>query len=70
MTDNCVYCGGESQGRFSIHRDGFGIGPEVPLCDSCGEGDDLTCADIWERIAQPAESEFAYRLPGDASAAD
>lgn len=56
----CSYCGGEAQGNFSIHRDGFGVGPEVDLCDPCG-GPDLPAGDIWERIAQPSDDECGYR---------
>lgn len=48
----CRYCGSVAQGNFSIHRDGFGEGPEVGLCDDCGKGTTPTCAEIWARIAQ------------------
>lgn len=46
---------------YSVHRDGFGVGPEVPLCPACGGSESPSLADIWEKIAQPAEGEFAYR---------
>ena len=47
----CAYCGHPAQGNWSIHRDGFGDGPEVDLCDDCGDADHPTCEDIWARIA-------------------
>ena len=49
--DRCAYCGELSQGNHAIHRDGMGIGPEVPLCDGCGTGKYPTCDQIWERIS-------------------
>ena len=48
----CAFCTAEHQGHYSIHRDGFGEGPEVPLCDACGSGEEPTCADIWEHISE------------------
>lgn len=58
----CVYCGDKTDGeKYAVHRDGFGVGPEVPLCDRCGEGERPTMREIWDRIAQPADGEFAYR---------
>ena len=33
----CAYCGGPA-GADVIHRDGEGIGPEVPLCAECFAG--------------------------------
>jgi hypothetical protein len=47
----CVYCEGPAQGNYSIHRDGFDEGPEVPLCDKCGSGPTPTCGDIWAKIS-------------------
>lgn len=51
---HCAYCDiafiGEPQS--SIHRDGFGIGPEVPLCECCGGHGLPSCEEIWERIAK------------------
>lgn len=49
----CAYCGKPAEGHGAIHRDGFGIGPEVDLCDACGLGEEPTCEAIWARIAQP-----------------
>ena len=50
----CAYCGASAKGSaYGIHRDGFGEGPEVPLCDTCGGDNLLTCKKIWARIAQP-----------------
>lgn len=48
----CSYCGGPAEGNYSIHRDGFGDGPEVDLCDRHGEGWEPSCEEIWERIAE------------------
>lgn len=55
--DACSYCEGAAEGNYTIHRDGFGEGPEVPLCDACGSRPEPTCEAIWERIAvaQPKE---------------
>lgn len=49
----CAYCGEPAQGNYSIHRDGFGIGPEVPLCNRCGGKRTPSCQDIWDRIEKP-----------------
>lgn len=51
----CAYCGGTAEGNYSIHRDGFCIGPEVDLCDEHGGYPHPTCPDIWERIAERIE---------------
>lgn len=48
----CAACGNRAEGNFSIHRDGFGDGPEVPLCDACGCGPVPTLTEIWDAIAQ------------------
>lgn len=56
----CVYCGLPADGNFSIHRDGFGVGPEVPLCDACGGHEEPTLMEIWERISTPSTEEFSY----------
>lgn len=56
----CVYCGHPAEGNFTIHRDGFGVGPEVPLCDACGGAETPSCADIWDAIAQPSDDEYAW----------
>jgi len=49
----CACCGATFTGKVtsSIHRDGFAIGPEVPLCDACGGHELPSCEEIWERIA-------------------
>lgn len=54
----CAYCKAPAQGNYSIHRDGFCIGPEVPLCDDCGAHAEPTCEEIWEKIS------MAPRAPG------
>lgn len=46
----CVYCAKKAQGNYAIHRDGFGEGPEVPLCDNCGGSQFPSLATIWGRI--------------------
>lgn len=48
----CVYCGGPAEGNHSIHRDGFGVGPQMPLCDEHGAHATPTCEQIWDRIAR------------------
>lgn len=53
----CAYCGGRADGNFSIHRDGLGRGPEVPLCNRCGGSETPTCEQIWRLIAQRAPKE-------------
>lgn len=46
----CIHCNKVTEGHFAIHRDGFGEGPEVPLCNACGSGPTPTCEEIWARI--------------------
>lgn len=48
----CAYCGKPAQGQYAIHRDGLGEGPEVDLCNACGDCDDtvLSCEQIWEKF--------------------
>lgn len=48
----CAACGCEDEGNYSIHRDGFCEGPEVPLCDECGGDVIPTCQEIWDMIAE------------------
>lgn len=58
----CAFCGEPAEGNYSIHRDGFAVGPEVDLCDACGEDLEPSCFVIWDAIAQPSsESSFAHR---------
>lgn len=47
----CAYCGKSAEGNHAIHRDGLGVGPEVPLCDACGAHETPTCDEIWARIS-------------------
>lgn len=54
--ERCSYCGALSEGQYSVHRDGFDQGPEVPLCNKCGAGDEPTLAKIWAKIAQPSDA--------------
>jgi hypothetical protein len=60
MINACVYCGKKAQGNYSIHRDGFGVGPEVPLCDGCGSSRRPSCHEIWSMIAMPVDHSFAF----------
>lgn len=60
-TPTCAYCGRPSQGNFTVHRDGFGVGPEVPLCDGCGSTPEPPLCEIWDRIAEPSADEFAFK---------
>lgn len=46
----CCYCDDPTQGNYAIHRDGYGIGPEIPLCDACGSGSEPTPEEIWAHI--------------------
>jgi hypothetical protein len=50
----CAYCSSEIEGEveFAIHRDGFGEGPEVPLCVECGSHPTPTCEEIWSKISR------------------
>lgn len=49
---HCAACGvaipGEVQHR--IHRDGFGLGPEVAICHWCGAFELPSCQTLWEDI--------------------
>lgn len=56
----CVFCHTSAQGNYSVHRDGFGVGPEAPLCDACGSGSGPSLMEIWAEIAQPSDEEFAF----------
>lgn len=47
----CAFCGGPAEGNYTIHRDGYGEGPEVDLCDAHGRGTEPTLATIWARIS-------------------
>jgi hypothetical protein len=50
----CAACGhatGLDEQRHAIDRDGYGIGPEVPLCCECGAYEFPTCAELWMVIA-------------------
>ena len=55
----CAYCKSlhHSTPNFTIHRDGYGVGPEVPLCDGCGSGQHISCAQIWKAIGEPVKVE-------------
>jgi hypothetical protein len=43
-----------------VHRDAFGEGPEVDLCDECGSNPtEPTLETIWERIGEHPERHAA-----------
>lgn len=44
----CAMCLKPWQGNYSTHRDGMGVGPELPLCDGCGGECGPTCEEIWQ----------------------
>lgn len=48
----CALCREYAEGEYSIHRDGFGVGPEVPLCNACGSKESPSCEEIWRRIGR------------------
>lgn len=48
----CAACGEPTTGEYSIHRDGYGLGPEVELCDACGAHDGPTCEELFRMIAR------------------
>lgn len=50
----CAYCGTwiGPEPEYTIHRDGYDEGPEVPLCCSCGERSGPSCHTIWSRISR------------------
>ena len=56
VTMHCAYCGGVSEGNYAVHRDGFGVGPEVELCDICGGSRFPTLSEIWAKISRPEAS--------------
>lgn len=59
---SCAHCGAETaDGIASVHRDGFGVGPEVPLCATCGSVEGPSLAEIWDNIAQPSDDPFSHR---------
>lgn len=66
MSEACSYCKKPVPVvEYSIHRDDFGEGPEVPLCVECAEDGTITCEMIWDRIARPGAPDLRLIL-GDA----
>jgi hypothetical protein len=53
----CAACGSpaalkeDGEPRYTIHRDGFSVGPEVPLCEDCGGHELPDCPTLWDMIA-------------------
>lgn len=48
--ERCVFCGGCAQGNYSVHTTPTMTGPEVPLCDNCGEDEVPLLGHIWHAI--------------------
>lgn len=48
----CAACGKDAEGNHTIHRDGFGKGPKVPICNACGADVTPSCPDLWDQIAE------------------
>lgn len=46
----CAICNGPHESKWSIHRDGFGEGPEVFFCQSCFDTFH-TCEEIWDVLS-------------------
>jgi hypothetical protein len=50
----CCYCGAVIQKvEFTVHKYHQYTGPEVPLCRTCAEDDEITTGDIWWRNVHP-----------------
>jgi len=60
----CAHCWKPAEGNYSIHRDGFGEGPEVPLCDACGGEETPTCEDIWHKTSKTVEPQTSIFVCG------
>ncbi len=54
----CACCLKPAEGQYAIHRDGFGYGPEVHLCTSCGSQMEPTCEKIWASIKGNLDSKL------------
>jgi len=50
IDQGCASRGGHAQGNYSLYRDGFCKGPEVPLCDPCGRDAAPSLGQLWENI--------------------
>ena len=57
LPGTCAFCDEPAEGNYAVHRDGFGEGPEVDLCNACGSKTTPTLETIWARIAQPDETQ-------------
>jgi hypothetical protein len=60
VVNACMFCGRWADGQFSLHRDGFSVGPELPLCSDCGGHETPTLGEIWDYTALPGV-EGGYR---------
>lgn len=67
----CEACGKpvvlDAQGEplYSIHRDGFLEGPEVPLCANCGAHETPDCDWLWALIRRRRRANGANGDNGD-----
>lgn len=59
----CTHCGTQTDGLYSVHKFGFGVGPEVPLCETCLNDVDL--GDIWRKNLKGNEAEAVKFMMGD-----
>lgn len=57
----CAYCNGPAEGNYAVHKYGMGDGPEVQLCDGCGEGIEPTLDEIWAVTGYLTEEEKIIR---------
>lgn len=53
----CAACGAVATAHHTIHRDGFELGPQVPLCIGCGSSESPSCEEIWQRIAERMDTD-------------
>jgi hypothetical protein len=56
MSQLCAYCGKVWEGNYTIHRDGVGKGPKVPICNACTIGEEPSLDDIWAKLSVDRKS--------------
>lgn len=66
----CAYCGDPASGDYAVHRDGLGVGPEVPLCAQCVGPGGPSLSVIWDRIAVRPSGPAACAMMVEAGGAD
>ena len=52
---HCAACGRAAEGEYSLHRDGFSEGPQVPLCNFCGGEEEPTLGLLWQLFKRNGE---------------